>query len=330
MPTDNEHKLAAYWLLTGKLPPDVDASRVSKPEIKKAVVEMRQTILALKNWRDAHGKLPQLALKPVARRIFLWRWVVVGAAAAAVLAVCLIGLRWWNAPKAEAPQLAQTPGGKTPQTQPSPTQTIHTPELAREFAWTAQVEAPPQRPLAKLLDSIKTEEKLFGASSAGSQGRGGAPGEDPGLMVGDPAKVGGGGIPDPEQRPGVKGGPGGQSDNGSLEEQSALESFATQFTFKFRVPPQLPGGWEFSHARAVGENKVQLIYGKGPARLSVFLMPSAGSDLSLQSSNIGSPETIIARLAARKSGLALVFQGPVTAADVGDKVIDLFMPRKGK
>lgn len=355
MTTDKEHKLAAYWLVTGKMPSNVDVSNVNKPHLKKAVDEMQQTISAMKNWRDAHEKLAAPVLRPAAKRIVIWRWAAIGAAAAAVIVACVIGWNRWNAPESQTTQVVEIPQMQlspqvtpTQQVQPA-AQSNDGPDLAKVFEWTDGIKGSPPPPLQ--FGQIGSPQgggagsgvKGTGSSSTKPSGRAGLGGAG---MDGGPAPVAGGALGGSQETPPEMraGGPTvspagvpeakppayGMAREEPLKDRSARERFAAKFPFAFQVPPQLPGGWNISRGRAVAKDQVQLVYTRGSDLLTVFLTPSAGPDAALQPLGTINRDTLILRLAARKSGLAAAFRSETAADGIAGNVIDLFLPGKGK
>jgi len=84
-----------------------------------------------------------------------------------------------------------------------------------------------------------------------------------------------------------------------------MEPFIRQFAFCFRIPQQLPGGWEFERGRPISESQTQLIYRFRDQSLSVFVSPVGGGDLEFRAVDIGGRKMI----AGRRGGLAIAFEG---------------------
>jgi len=89
-----------------------------------------------------------------------------------------------------------------------------------------------------------------------------------------------------------------------------------QFAFAFRIPPQLPGGWEFERGRPISETQVQLIYRCGDQSLSVFVSPAGGGDLEFRNVDIGGRKMS----AGRRSGLAMAFEGGQADAKIWNDI----------
>jgi hypothetical protein len=154
----------------------------------------------------------------------------------------------------------------------------------------------------------------FDTQSKGFGGKAGVPGA-PGNLDAAPGSLGG--VPVPG---GARGGPPGDS------QPPELDAFIRQFTFAFRIPQQLPGGWEFERGRPISESRVQLIYRCRDQSFSVFESPAGGGDLEFRGVDIGGRKMF----AGRRGGLAIAFEGGQADPKIWNAIVGELAATKGK
>ncbi|MCW8132059.1 MAG: hypothetical protein KIS92_17055, partial [Planctomycetota bacterium] len=186
-----------------------------------------------------------------------------------------------------------------------------------ELAWIAQV--PPAEP-APAGGSIRFEEP--GQGRAGGVGQGGGvsdggstKGGTEGGTEGGGGSIGAAGGPQGGHAPAPGGPPEPAPSFGGTPElpaNPALEGFAKQFAFAFRIPETLPGGYEFLEGKPVNPRAVQLIYRRGQGRQIVFLSPASGEDAPVREARIGGR---VLRC-IRQHGLCAGFGGPMTDGEI--------------
>lgn len=297
--------------------------------------QMRATLDAFQVWaQQTERPAKRLAVPPIARRKPASRWPML--AAAAVLLLALSGatyhlLRQEPIRKAMQQDLPTT----------NPPQTKHS--GFDELAWVEGVLPPKEAaPARGQVRFDPPKEVMAGGlpdgADTGSQGGGsktdsgdtqlfGAPG-DPGSQGSKGSQVEGGGptIGAPVKKP--QGGT-DASDPGAPA-NPALDGFAKQFDFKFRVPEQLPGGFVFSRGKPIHSKAVQLVY-TGPSQpLIVFLSPARAGDGerkgTVQALTFGARKL----LCIRSAGLCAGFQGPLKADEIPELIKAFTRKEEGK
>jgi hypothetical protein len=138
----------------------------------------------------------------------------------------------------------------------------------------------------------------------------------------------GDGQPRAADRAGTRGGPpelakGGLIDRaaaGAPPAQVPAEAFVRQFDFRFGVPPELPGGWQFVRGRPVDSRRVQLIYEKEGRVVTASLSPTAKGDEPMHVLQVGGRTLAV----GRRGGLAVAVEGGSAGAEIWQQVADRF------
>jgi hypothetical protein len=266
------------------------ASPVADAAVRAAMERMWRTAAALRAWRKSHESMPAPVIVPVASNVSR-RWQFIGAAAAAA-AIIVVGIA--------VGVLSRESRGDSN-------------KLAADLAWAGKT-APvaPAGPFARM--EFDTQGQGFGSEG----GVAGAPGKmtgAPGILDGGPGSLG--------AAPAKGGARGGPPDDSQPPE---LDAFIRQFAFAFRIPQQLPGGWEFERGRPISESRVQLIYRRGDQTLSAFVSPAGSGDLEFRGVDIGGRKMS----AGRRGGLAIAFEGGQADPKIWNDIAKELTVTKGK
>jgi hypothetical protein len=270
-------------------------SPVADAAVRAAMEQMAQTAAALRAWRKSHESMPAPVIAPDASRDSGWHGDVVCRHAVSANAghgdkqrrhATLI--RRFASKGSVAAAAAVIVVGLAVGLL-SRGSWGDSNRLAADLAWAGKT-----APVAPADQSARMEFDTQGKGFGSEGAVGGAPA--PGNMIGRPADS--------------DGGPPGDS------QPPELDAFVRQFAFAFRIPQQLPGGWEFERGRPISESRVQLIYRRGDQTLSVFVSPAGGGDLEFRGVQIGGRKMST----GRRGGLAIAFEGGQAEAKIWNDV----------
>ncbi len=126
------------------------------------------------------------------------------------------------------------------------------------------------------------------------------------------------------------GAPGAPAAPGDAQLRKQLESFARQFAFQFRIPPRLEGGFEIAEGVLITREQAMLVYKSKDEKkeITVFLGKSAGPDTGFVKLQTGVHISLL--LAARKSGIAIGFDGVFLDKQGAEALAKHFLPERAK